>query len=340
MLGQTTARAPFAHDPWGGERGRPETTDLAEKLASGPFSDALRAAIQVKGLSLDRIRHRLRARGAPISITALSYWQSGRRRPERPDSMTALSHLEEVLDLPGGALSKLLGPPKPRGKGRTKAETSTVQGHGRDNRRLAELLAGVDTSSDTWLSRLSQHDRVEIAADGGTHRVRSRQVLRADRDGVDRWVLVYDTDVPGNPLPGIGALGSCRLGRLITDPGSGLMVAELLFERPLRQDETLVLEYELVHHDQLYPSPETTHFRRFRLPVREYKLEVRFDSRCRPPRCEQFESAEHSASTRPLAVDPWGYVRAGVDDFGPGIFGVRWDWLARPRLSDHAGTLR
>jgi transcriptional regulator with XRE-family HTH domain len=329
MFGHATAQATFAPKPWSGDPCRPGATELAEKLSAGPFSDALRAAIQAKGLSLDRIRHRLRVRGAPISITALSYWQSGRRRPERPDSMTALCHLEEVLDLPDGALSRLLGPPKPRGKGRQKV-APTIQGIGRDNQRLAELLAGVDTSSDNGLSRISQHDRVEIAADGGTHRVRSRQVLRADRDGVDRWVLVYDTDAPGNPLPGVGALGSCKLGRVVTDPAGGLMVAELLFDRPLRRDESLVLEYELVHHDLPYPASENTHFRRFRLPVCEYVLEVRFDARCRPARCEQFSAAldgdEHTTSAQPVVVDTWGYAHAVALNFGPGIFGIRWEW--------------
>jgi transcriptional regulator with XRE-family HTH domain len=296
-------------------------TETAEE-----FAETLRAAIRAKGLSLDRIRHRLHMRGAPISITALSYWQSGRRRPERPDSLLALSHLEDVLDLPEGALSQLLGPPRPRGRGRIRQVEPQVQGIGRDNVRLAQLLAGVDTSSDTGLNRISQQDRVEIGAEGGTRRLRSRQTLRADRAGVDRWVLVYDTDAPGNPLPSIGMLRSCRLGRLIADPTSGILVAELLFPKPLRQGETLVLEYELLHDELPYPAMETSHFRRFRLPVREYALEVRFDTRCVPVKCERFRTpdlAEGSAIT----VDDWGYAHANVRDFGPGIFGIRWEWF-------------
>jgi transcriptional regulator with XRE-family HTH domain len=291
------------------------TTETAEE-----FAETLRAAIRAKGLTLDRIRHRLHTRGAPISITALSYWQSGRRRPERPDSMLALSHLEDVLDLPDGALSDLLGPPRPRGRGRVRAPLPQVQSLGRDNVRLAQLLAGVDTSSDTGLRRLSQHDRVEIGADGGTRRVRARQALRADRDGVDRWVLIYDTDAPGNPLPTVGVLRSCRLGRLIADPTSGILVAELLFERPMKTGETIVLEYELVHGDLPYPALETSHFRRFRLPVREYAVEIRFDTRCLPRQCYQV------GVPNPIEVDTWGYAHAGVRDFGPGIFGIRWEW--------------
>ncbi|MET1075945.1 MAG: hypothetical protein ABWY11_25075 [Umezawaea sp.] len=296
-------------------------TETAEE-----FAETLRAAIRAKGLSLDRIRHRLQMRGAPISITALSYWQSGRRRPERPDSLLALSHLEEVLDLPEGTLSQLLGPPRPRGRGRVRPPTPQVQGVGRDNVRLAQLLAGVDTGSDTGLSRVSQQDRVEIGADGGTRRLRSRHTLRADRGGVDRWVLVYDTDAPGNPLPSVGMLRSCRLGRLIADPTSGILVAELLFPKPLKQGETLVLEYELLQDEAPYPALETSHFRRFRLPVREYSLEVRFDSRCLPARCERFSTPDVDAGTE-IKVDEWGYAFASARDFGPGILGIRWEWV-------------
>ena len=70
----------------------PPREELADLLVTGPFPEALRAAIQVKGLSLERLHHKLKTRGAPISITALSYWQSGRRRPERPESLRALAH--------------------------------------------------------------------------------------------------------------------------------------------------------------------------------------------------------------------------------------------------------
>ena len=61
--------------------------ELVGLLATGPFPDALRAAIKTSRLSLDRIQHRLGLRGITISVATLSYWQSGRRRPERPPWM-------------------------------------------------------------------------------------------------------------------------------------------------------------------------------------------------------------------------------------------------------------
>ncbi|GGP71553.1 hypothetical protein [Saccharothrix coeruleofusca] len=296
------------------------------------FANALRAAIRAKGLSLERIQHRLRARGVAVSIAALSYWQSGRRRPERPDSLAALAHLEEILEVGEGALRTLLGPPRPRGKARPRGlppANPLGWAPAADHEPMAELLADVDTSADQDLTRLSLRDQVELAMDGSTRRVRSRQVLRAERTGVDRVLLSYDTRLPGDPLPVIGTLRSCRLGRVSADPRNGLMVAELLFDRPLRRGERTAVEYELIHVAPHHPTFDNSHTRRFRHTVKEYVLEVRYDSRCRPARCEQFTTSltgGEPTDIRETPVDAWGYAYAVALDFGPGVVGLRWEW--------------
>jgi transcriptional regulator with XRE-family HTH domain len=96
-------------------------------LATGPFAAALRAAIRARGLGLDRIRYRLRSRGVSISLATLSHWQSGRCRPERSESLVALAHIEEVLRVPPGSLTHLLGPPRSRARGSCAAHR-TVDG--------------------------------------------------------------------------------------------------------------------------------------------------------------------------------------------------------------------
>lgn len=93
---------------------RGEQAELDRLLSDGPFAVALRAAIRVRGLGLDRIRYRLRGRGTTVSLATLSHWQSGRCRPERPESLEALKSLEDILNVPDGSLSKLLGPPRVR----------------------------------------------------------------------------------------------------------------------------------------------------------------------------------------------------------------------------------
>lgn len=160
--------APAQHaDPVGAE--------LAELLRTGPFEAALRAAIRARKLSLERLQCRLRARGTPVSITALSYWQSGRRQPERPDSLLALEQLESVLGLRNGALSALLGPPRPRGRNRRTARAAPpLTDLWAENTSAAELLARFDTSADGKLTRLGHHDLVHVDARGDQRKVRAR----------------------------------------------------------------------------------------------------------------------------------------------------------------------
>src|ERR1700760_2644743 len=152
--------------------------ELARLLAGGPFPDALRAAIKGSGLSLDRIQHRLQLRGVTISVATLSYWQSGRRRPERPESLDALRHLEAVLRVPPNALTALLGPPRPRGRRRHNGRLLPLDVlWGSAN--LGSLLSRVNTSCDGILARISQHARCEVNARRKLHSAAASQALRA-----------------------------------------------------------------------------------------------------------------------------------------------------------------
>ena len=62
--------------------------------------------------------------------------------------------------------------------------------------------------------------------------------------------------------------------------------------------------------------------------IREYLIEVRFDPRMLPTRIEQFavRTGEEVASRRGLVIEPAGDAHAVALDFGPGTFGMRWEW--------------
>src|SRR5262249_31062931 len=163
------------------------------------------------------------------SVPTLSNWQSGRRRPERPESLRALAELEHVLELPPAALRSLLGPPRPRGRAaHPKGPNAIVATWGK---AVQPLLAGLDTASDGRLPRLSQHDQIVVDRSGWLAEVASRHVLRASHDGADRWLAVWDAGHAAD-LPEIIAGQHCRLRRLNVDPESRLMVAELAFDSP------------------------------------------------------------------------------------------------------------
>lgn len=58
--------------------------ELAQVLRTGPFHLALRTALSVRGLPLQRVQHHLAHRGVKLGVTSLSYWQQGVRRPGGP----------------------------------------------------------------------------------------------------------------------------------------------------------------------------------------------------------------------------------------------------------------
>jgi hypothetical protein len=294
-----------------------------------PFAVALRAAIQASGLSLDRIQYRLRRRGIPISVTALSYWQLGRRRPERAESLAAVRYLEGVLGVAEGSLTGLLAPPRPRGRvSRSQKRVPLDALWSADRASVSSLLEQVDVCTDIGLVPISHHDRVTVAADRGVRSLAVRQVLRAERDGVDRSVIVIDVEAGSTPLPEPVAIRACRFGRVARDEQAGFLIGELLFDRPLRNRETVVIEYALRFPGPPYPQDNDTQCRKFMELIREYLIEVRFDPGMLPTRIEQFalRTGEEVASRRGLVIEPAGDAHAVALDFGPGTFGMRWEW--------------
>lgn len=294
-----------------------------------PFAVALRAAIEASGLSLDRIQYRLRRRGIPISVTALSYWQLGRRRPERAGSLVAVRCLEGVLGVADGSLTGLLAPPRPRGRvSRSQKRVSLDALWSADRASVSSLLEKFDVGMDIGLVPISHHDLVTVAADRGVRGMAVRQVLRAERDGVDRSVMVIDVEAATTPLPDPVPIRACRFGRMARDEQAGFLIGELLFDRPLKNRETVVIEYELRFPGPPYPQDNDTQCRKFKELIREYLIEVRFDPAMLPARIEQFSlhTEEEVASSRGLVIEPTGDVHAVALDFGPGTFGISWEW--------------
>jgi hypothetical protein len=300
--------------------------DLDHLLQTGPFPAALQAAVRASDLGRDRILDRLLRGGTPISAATLSYWQSGRSRPERPASLAALAGLEVVLGVGEGALSRLLEPPRPRGRHTPVEQTAmgVVMPYGDAMQRT---LDEVDMKWGSSLNWISQHDRVEIGVDGGQCGLWIRAVLCATQDGPDRCVYFHHVDEPGIPLPEVRPLRGCRLGAVHAEPEVGLKTVELLFPHALSRGEALLIEW-FVSYTPPYPQ-DGNYDRTFRLPLREYVLEVQFTAPALPVRCVQYwapETGEPSAEgERPLGLDEDGRAILVALDLAPGRRGMRWE---------------
>ena len=300
---------------------RSAASNLPAVLRSGPFEEALRVAIAARGLSLERLRSHLSARGIAVGAATLSCWQNGHRRPERPDSLRAVSALEEILGLPPDALLVLLGPrrpsgpavglpPGPRGYQQLMPAWPAVE----------ELLASLDTTADDKLHIAAQHELVWIDDRRSCARREVFQVLRAHQDGVDRYIAIVIAD-PGADvsLVSVRTLENCRVGRVRRDADTGLLICELLFDLVLRTGQTHLIRYEVI--DESDAECDDYH-RGFRFPAGQYALQVRFDPAELPVACFAYQGRE----VRELTMTGYRSVHVNVAPVPPGRVGIKWEW--------------
>ncbi|MER5349706.1 hypothetical protein ABT093_05165 [Kitasatospora sp. NPDC002551] len=301
--------------------GRPSPT--------GGFADTLHVAIEASGLSLDRIRAALAQRGVRVSVTTLSYWRRGRSQPERASSLRAVHLLEELLGLPHSTLSALLGPPRPRGRWAANASAShlRLEDVWPGERDISDVFAELDAPPAGELERLSVHDSYYVDADRRGNLLRMRQVVRATVAGVTRCLVVHKADEEATGCPEITGVRHGRLGRVRRRPEAGLIVGEVMLDRPLGLGDSTVFEYEVE-----IPSggAETAEYsRRFATPVREYVLQVHFDPATVPVHCERYDrdpGADVDRRREQLWIGASASAHVLAPDQQPGHIGVRWEW--------------
>ncbi|MGW0521547.1 hypothetical protein [Crossiella sp. NPDC003009] len=273
---------------------------LAGALADGPFGRALDLAIQRSELTLEHIQRELSARGARLDQNTLSDWRCSDALPAEDGERPEIAALESVLSLPPGSLGALLADEDP-------ADPRTD---------LAQLQRRMRTPR---LERLMVQENYHLGPDFRHRLLRVREVVRAKRDGVGRAFVYYHGD---SPLPALTAAGGCRIGRIRTDPTAGLLLAELLLERPLAVEETAVLDYELAFHGG---EPVDHHERRLPLGARDYLLQVHFDPAAVPADCLGYLRPDgEPETTQQLWIGQYHTTHLVVPQPEPGNYGIRW----------------
>lgn len=305
-----------------------ETERLDEALATGPFSLALRLAVRSSGLTLDRLQVRLREYGVPVSKTALSYWQHGRTQPERPESLRALAIIESLAGVEPGALSALLGPPRPRGRwlshkpGVLRPDQAWARPDG-----LARALQRMGTTPEAMhhLTSIGLHLQLTVGADRRIDSITYHQVARAEREQVDRKVVAFRTDLAGaEPLRITGTRG-CRPGRQRNDEPTGFTTFELLLDRPLQLGELTVLQYTLE------PSPglaDTVHTQRVQRSLRDFSIQLAFPAGVLPARVYHTyrTTVSDDRTTSELTLGASHTAQFAELDPTSGIYSIAWDW--------------
>ncbi|MFD6974580.1 hypothetical protein [Streptomyces sp. NPDC059949] len=304
-----------------------DTAELGRLLRGGPFHLALRAALAARGLPLHRVQHRLAAQGIKVGVTSLSYWQQGARRPRKAESLRAVTALEQILELPGGALVRLLAAPEPDA-GPARPATRPYRALFSMGGTVERLLDGMELPPDGGLHSVGHHERVRIGPAGEMRVRESQQIVRAHRDGVDRYLAVHHGD-PGCDVTRmrVTAYENCRTGRVRCHPEGGLVVAELLFDARLRRGDTYVFGYGI---EDGTGARSSEYVRGFSYAGGQYMLQVRFEEAALPVRCRRFARTGPEAPRTAVAdLTPSGRHRAVhlvEQAVRRGILGIAWDW--------------
>lgn len=298
---------------------------MSESTGTQPaFSEVLSRAVQARGLSLDRIRARLEAAGVPVSNATLSYWQSGRSLPTRARSLRTLVELETILQIEPGTLIELIR----TADGRTRHQLFAWQTVVPSGEIAEQIIAEMGMEISGRISRVTVHDTLTLDADRCETSWLSRQVLRAERSGVQSFPVVVqgeEADEPGSPE--IEPVFGCTVGQVVDVPERQLSVAEMLLPRPLQRGELVLTEYLVT----MKAAPSVLMTRSCFDPVREVALAIQFHPAALPT--EVFAFTQHSLNdpqapetdVRPVPVLD-NQVQTVRLDATPGVYGLRWSW--------------
>ncbi len=301
---------------------------LAAALRGGPFHVALRAAIAARGLPLQRVQHHLSRQGITVGVTSLSYWQQGARRPQRPESLRAVRALEEILRLPEESLIRLLSEASDDMAGTGRRAVRSYRSHLAASDILRKLVADLGMPLDGGLHMLAHHERVRVGAHRELLGREAHHIVRAARDGVDRFVAVHQGDPGCAPeRMAVHALENCRVGRVRRHHETGILVTELLFDTRLRCGDTYLFRHG-VEDGTAGVSHE--YVRGFGPLGGQYALQIAFDARALPVRCHRFTQHSAAAPRGGRQELPLSHRHHCVHLVEPRVrtrmVGISWDW--------------
>ena len=294
-----------------GARSRVVGIDQSES-ASTSFADVFARALERRRFSLTRLRDLLASRGHQVSLTTLSYWRSGQREPARSASIEALPEIEALLGLESGDLSQRLSASLSRRAGAVEPFDELL------GDPAVEAVIGEED-----VCRVSSHLVVDVGRLGEIVRARVRQVVVADRGGVDGVSLFVGPDAgTENNKVILRAVAGCTIEETY-DMANSIRGARLVFERPLGLGETAITEIEARTEDL---DLETDYALAAEQRLEEALVWVRFHPERVPARCWVYFREGTLQHAWPIDMEGRRSVHYRQTSFGPGYLGARWEW--------------
>lgn len=286
------------------------------------FSTTFRAALDRRPMTLSALRERLMSHGNPVSISALSAWRNGERRPSGARSLAIVADIETILGLAPGSLSSKI---EPSARGAFAAPRHISIG-------LDEVYEIVDSVSAALLSdplesgrEMSTHIVMDVDETGRVASQAIRTRLKAVGTPITEITSVEIPPRPSDVAPIVHAVSGCRVaGRLDRPDGFGTLLA---LDRTVEVGRTTMIEYR-----QDFPEgyPGETEYRHITArTIRELLLWVRFPPDALPTWAEEVEVVE-GVTTRSLRHLDGTAVHAARNDFPPGLLALKWGYEPAP----------
>lgn len=277
------------------------------------FASTLRAAVKLRGVSLRTLRQRLSARGYEISVSTLSQWQSGIRRPERDTSFDVIRELERLLLLEEGELAGALGPSRRVGHSAHQSFAT-----------LSKLISSrIPSDGPPELLERSSTVGIFVDTESRISRTVTRTLWQSRKDGAQRATIFYGLNDDGVPPEEISGTIGCEVVDLVGDPKQNLIRGTLVLHAPLQQGALALTERQTIE------SADAAEEREFSVVASrrhaELVLYVVFDPERLPRRCTV--TIEVDGAPRSHVVPLNGNCASHAEfNFGPGMVTLRWDW--------------
>ncbi|MGV2982914.1 hypothetical protein ACNPNP_04330 [Microbacterium sp. AGC85] len=298
--------------------------DSANAEQTADFATSLRAAIDARGVTLTWLRERLTDSGNPVSAATLSYWRSGARRPEGPQSLAAVDEIESLLQLDAGALRRIVGPSQrvgPIGAPQYPLESARLESATAET-FIALGAPVMDPGRDVSTTAVT-----EVGADGFVISRTTRTLLQCTAGTITDVPYLDLTPGVRTPAPIFSAVSGGRISRTHSHPSGEVHGAMFELERPLGPAQTTMLEWKLKFPPDYPPNAETGHGVARR--ARELVLWTRFHPDALPDWIEEVEETPTETVVTPLFLNGATTIHQVRQGWGPGMLVLRWGYGER-----------
>ncbi|MGM7699228.1 hypothetical protein [Microbacterium sp. A84] len=298
-----------------------ESAGVDEKV---DFAAALSTAILARGVTLAWLRERLAESGNRVSAATLSYWRSGARRPEGPQSMGAIEQIESLLDLDARALLSLIGPTQrvgPIGPPQYPME------EGRLEQAVAETFIALDAPVIDPARDVATTAVTEVGSDGFVISRTTRTLLQSTSGTITNVPYLDLTPGVRTPAPTFSFVSGGHISRRHSHPSGEVHGAMFELERPLGPAQTTMIEWKLEYPPGYPSTSETGHGVARR--CRHIVLWTRFHPDALPDWIEEVEETPTDTRVTPLLLDGATTIHQVRHGWGPGMLVLRWGFGER-----------